>query len=234
MILLPATAFQANRSAAAIRCAAAGRRAVAWTVSIWTCDASPGTRPRGGRHGTPRGLPDKVRADSIAAMRTTQTTRVPERATRRGNGRSNSMARAEGVSASTVGRIWREHGLSRTASNRFNSPIRQTDLSKTLDDIVGPLPEPSRTRDGVELRREEPDSGFGSHAAERLPAAPRERPHDETHDYVRHGTTTLFAALGTLDGKVIGTCMPRHRTTGVDQVMQLIDVPNAGGQRAFT
>jgi hypothetical protein len=31
------------------------------------------------------------------------------------------------------------------------------------------------------------------------------------HDYVRHGTTPLFAALSTLDGKVIGDCMPRHR-----------------------
>ena len=32
-----------------------------------------------------------------------------------------------------------------------------------------------------------------------------------THDYKRHGTTTLFAALNTLDGKVIGDCMPQHR-----------------------
>jgi hypothetical protein len=32
-----------------------------------------------------------------------------------------------------------------------------------------------------------------------------------THDYKRNGTTTLFAALNMLDGKVIGTCMPRHR-----------------------
>ena len=32
-----------------------------------------------------------------------------------------------------------------------------------------------------------------------------------THDYKRHGTTTLFAALNTLDGSVIGSCMPKHR-----------------------
>jgi len=32
-----------------------------------------------------------------------------------------------------------------------------------------------------------------------------------THDYKRHGTTTLFAALNTLDGSVMGTCMERHR-----------------------
>ena len=44
-----------------------------------------------------------------------------------------------------------------------------------------------------------------------------------THDYVRHGTTTLFAALSTLDGKVIGTCMPRHRHQEWIKFMQLID-----------
>ena len=38
-----------------------------------------------------------------------------------------------------------------------------------------------------------------------------------THDYVRHGTTTLFAALDTATGKVIGQCFPRHRSTGVPQ-----------------
>src|SRR5207244_12224195 len=36
-------------------------------------------------------------------------------------------------------------------------------------------------------------------------------PARQTHDYHRHGTTTLFAALNLLDGKVIGTCLPRHR-----------------------
>jgi hypothetical protein len=33
-----------------------------------------------------------------------------------------------------------------------------------------------------------------------------------THDYKRHGTTTLFAALSLLDGRIIGDCMPRHAT----------------------
>jgi len=36
-------------------------------------------------------------------------------------------------------------------------------------------------------------------------------PARQTHDYARHGTTTLFAALELLEGKVVGTCMPRHR-----------------------
>ena len=44
-----------------------------------------------------------------------------------------------------------------------------------------------------------------------------------THDYKRNGTTTLFAALNILDGKVIGTCMPRHRHQEWLKFLRLID-----------
>ena len=44
-----------------------------------------------------------------------------------------------------------------------------------------------------------------------------------THDYKRNGTTTLFAALNTLDGKVISTCMPRHRHQEWLKFFKLID-----------
>ena len=44
-----------------------------------------------------------------------------------------------------------------------------------------------------------------------------------THDYKRKGTTTLFAALNILDGKVIGTCMPRHRHQEWLKFLRLID-----------
>ena len=44
-----------------------------------------------------------------------------------------------------------------------------------------------------------------------------------THDYRRNGTTTLFAALNVLDGKVIGTCLPRHRSREFLQFLKLID-----------
>ena len=44
-----------------------------------------------------------------------------------------------------------------------------------------------------------------------------------THDYKRNGTTTLFAALNMLDGKVIGTCMPRHRHREFLRFFKLID-----------
>ena len=44
-----------------------------------------------------------------------------------------------------------------------------------------------------------------------------------THDYKRHGTTTLFAALNVLDGKVIGECMPRHRSKEFVRFLNRID-----------
>lgn len=54
--------------------------------------------------------------------------------------------------------------------------------------------------------------------------APAERPGgDPNHDYKRHGTTTLFAALNLADGKVIGTCQKRHRHQEWLRFLQLMD-----------
>ena len=167
--------------------------------------------PRGGRHRTAR-LPDKVRA---IIERTTQTT--PPDAT---HWSTNSMARAEGVSASTVGRIWREHGIKphRTKSFKLSNDKR---FVEKLEDIVGLYLNPpehaivlscdeksqiqalDRTQPGLPLRK-------GKTAT-------------MTHDYVRNGTTTLFAALSTLDGQVIGACMPRHRHQEWIKFLKLID-----------
>ena len=44
-----------------------------------------------------------------------------------------------------------------------------------------------------------------------------------THDYKRNGTTTLYAALSMLDGKVIGECLPRHRSREFIRFLNLID-----------
>jgi len=44
-----------------------------------------------------------------------------------------------------------------------------------------------------------------------------------THDYQRHGTTTLFAALNVLTGQVIGRCLPRHRNTEFLKFLRIID-----------
>ena len=51
-----------------------------------------------------------------------------------------------------------------------------------------------------------------------------------THDYKRHGTTTLFAALNVLDGKVIGRNMQRHRHQEFIRFLNTIEARSAGGQ----
>ena len=58
------------------------------------------------------------------------------------------------------------------------------------------------------------------------------RAHTMTHDHKRHGTTTLFAALNTLDGSVMATCMERHRHQEWLKFLRLIDRPNARRQTA--
>ena len=167
--------------------------------------------PRGGRQRTARSAA-KVR-DVI--HRTTQTT--PPDAT---HWSTNSMAKAAGVSASTVGRIWREHGLKphRTRSFKLSNDKRFVEKLETIVGLYLNPPEHAlvlscdeksqiqaldRTQPGLPLRK-------GKTAT-------------MTHDYVRHGTTTLFAALNTLDGKLIGTCMKRHRHQEWIKFLKLID-----------
>jgi transposase len=65
------------------------------------------------------------------------------------------------------------------------------------------------------LRREEPDPGSEPHAA-----GPADEARARRH---RHGTTTLFAALNTLDGRVISMCQPRHRHVEWIKFLRLID-----------
>lgn len=167
--------------------------------------------PRGGRHRTAR-APERVRA---IILRTTQTT--PPDAT---HWSTNTMARAQGVSASTVGRIWREHGIKphRTRSFKLSNDKR---FAEKLDDIVGLYLDPPEH--AIVLSCDEKSQ---IQALERTqPGLPlkKGRAATMTHDYVRHGTTTLFAALNTLDGKLIGTCMKRHRHQEWIKFLKLID-----------
>jgi transposase len=171
--------------------------------------------PRGGRHRTARSTA-KVRA---IIQRTTQTT--PADAT---HWSTNSMARAAGVSASTVGRIWREHGIKphRTKSFKLSNDKH---FAEKLEDIVGLYLSPPEhalvlscdEKSQIQaLDRTQPGLPLGKGKTATM-----------THDYVRYGTTTLFAALSTLDGKVIGTCMPRHRHQEWIKFLKLIDEQTA-------
>lgn len=132
----------------------------------------------------------------------------------------HGMAKAVGVSPSTVGRIWRTHGLKPHLVKTFklsNDPL----FVEKLEDIVGLYVNPPEH--AVVLCADEKSQ---IQALDRtqpgLPIKPG-RNATMTHDYKRYGVTTLFAALNTLDGSVISTCMERHRHTEWLKFLRLID-----------
>jgi transposase len=121
---------------------------------------------------------------------------------------SRTMARAHGVSAATVQRIWRAHGLQPHRSERFKLS-RDPEFVPKLRDVVGLYLNPPE-KAMVFCVDEKSQIQALDRTAPVLPLRPG-IPARQTHDYIRHGTTTLFAALNVLDGTVIGSCKTRHR-----------------------
>lgn len=119
-----------------------------------------------------------------------------------------AMAKAAGVSLSYVQRVWRSHGLQPHRIRTFklsNDPV----FAAKVRDIVGLYVDPPAHAVVLSI-----DEKSQIQALDRTqPGLPmkRGRAGTMTHDYKRHGTTTLFAALDVLDGKVVGRCMQRHR-----------------------
>jgi len=118
------------------------------------------------------------------------------------------MAKAIGISLGSVQRIWRAHKLQPHRLRTFKRSRDPSFVAK-LTDIVGLYVDPPAHAVVLSL-----DEKSQIQALDRtqpgLPIKPG-RCQTLTHDYKRHGTTTLFAALSVLDGTVIGRCMQRHR-----------------------
>src|SRR3974377_1310417 len=121
---------------------------------------------------------------------------------------TRSMARHSGISTSSAGRIWRAFG---------RQPHRLETFKLSTDPLFV-----AKVRDIVGLYLNPPDHALVLCVDEKsqIQALHRTQPvlpmglgyvEGFTHDYVRHGTTTLFAALDTAQGKVITQCRPRHR-----------------------
>jgi len=119
-----------------------------------------------------------------------------------------TMATAQGVSHATVQRIWDAHGLQPHRATTFKLSTDPAFVEK-LTDIVGLYMNPPEK--AVVLCVDEKSQ---IQALDRTqPGLPMKKGRcgTFTHDYKRHGTTTLFAALSMLDGTVIGECHGRHR-----------------------
>src|SRR5664280_1715756 len=118
------------------------------------------------------------------------------------------MARASGISASAVRRIWKAHGLQPHRYRQFKLSNDPNFVAK-LRDVVGLYVDPPAHAIVLSV-----DEKSQIQALDRTqPGLPlkKGRLGTMTHDYKRHGTTTLFAALNVLDGTVIGRNMQRHR-----------------------
>jgi transposase len=118
------------------------------------------------------------------------------------------MAEAQGVSKNTVNRLWQLHNLKPHLTRTFKLS-RDPQFLEKLTDVVGLYLNPPQK--AVILCVDEKSQ---IQALDRTqPGLPlkKGRCGTMTHDYKRNGTTTLFAALSMLDGKVIGQCVPRHR-----------------------
>ena len=119
-----------------------------------------------------------------------------------------SMARAQGVSKATVQRIWKARGLQphRVETFKLSNDKR---FEEKLTDVVGLYLNPP-DKAVVLCMDEKSQIQALDRTQPTLPMKPG-RAGTMTHDYKRNGTTTLFAALDVLTGKVIGQCLPRHR-----------------------
>lgn len=118
------------------------------------------------------------------------------------------MARVQGVSKNTVNRLWQMYNLKPHLSRSFKLS-RDPKFLEKLTDVVGLYLNPPQKALVICV-----DEKTQIQALDRTqPGLPlkKGRCGTYTHDYVRHGTTTLFAALELLEGKVIGQCQGRHR-----------------------
>lgn len=175
------------------------------TISRWRdrykTDGIPGLLKDRSRPGRKRRIEDtKVRE---VVDRTLQE--KPSNAT---HWSTRTLATVVGLSPASIQRIWKAHGLKPHLVRTFKLS-RDPLFVEKLRDVVGLYLNPPEHALVLSV-----DEKSQIQALDRTqPGLPmkRGRAGTMTHDYKRNGTTTLFAALNTLDGRVIGQCLPRHR-----------------------
>jgi transposase len=121
---------------------------------------------------------------------------------------SRLLAARLGVDASTIARAWRAYGVAPWRSQTFKFSTDPQLIAKVTDVVALYLAPPTNAI--VLCVDEKSQIQALDRTAPILPMQPG-RPERRSHDYVRHGTTTLFAALEIATGKVTAACQPRHR-----------------------
>lgn len=187
------------------------------TVSLWRCRfAEKGIEgiekdaPRGGRK-------PKKRGKLVQRIIEKTTQGHPRNAT---HWSARTLAQEIGANPTLVHRVWRANNLKPHLVKTFKLSNDKHFLEK-LHDVVGLYMNPPENALVFSV-----DEKSQIQALDRTqPGLPikKGRCGTMTHDYKRHGTTTLFAALELLEGKVIGTCMKRHRHQEWIKFLKLID-----------
>ena len=164
-----------------------------------------------------RGRKAAITAEQVAEIVELTTKTKPAGAT---HWSTRTMAERAGVSKDTVRRIWNELGLQPHRVDTFkvsNDPR----FTEKLVDVVGLYLNPPEKAIVLCMDEKSQIQALDRTQAS-LPMKPG-RAGTMTHDYKRNGTTTLFAALDVLTGKVIGRCLPRHRHEEFLKFLKTID-----------
>ena len=125
------------------------------------------------------------------------------------------MAKHLGLSHSTIGRIWRTFGLQPHRSESFRLS-QDPQLVEKVRDVVGLYMNPPDN--AVVLCVDEKSQIQALERAQPVLPMSLGQPERQTHDYIRHGTTDLFAALDTATGEIIGKCYTAASSGGVQKV----------------
>jgi transposase len=165
------------------------------------------------RPGAPRTVTDQKVADVVTATLET----LP---TGRTHWSSREMARASGLAPSTVQRIWKAFSLQPHRSETFKLSTDPLFVDKVRDIVGLYLNPPDRAM--VLCIDEKSQVQALDRTQPILPLRPGQAER-RTHDYTRHGTTSLFAALDVKAGTIIGKCMPRHRATEFRRFLDMVE-----------
>ena len=156
--------------------------------------------------------PEKVRAVVEATLHT-----LPPNAT---HWSLRTMAAVQKLAPSTIQKIWKAHNLQPHRSETFKLSLDPQFVEKLTDVMALYVDPPEKA---LVLCVDEKSQIQALDRTQPILPLREGLPERQTHDYQRHGTTTLFTALNLLDGRVTGACYPRHRHEEFLEFLDLLD-----------